>query len=171
MIPEANQWLHFYAGSNTMKTGQYFALITGIFFISLGILGFIPGLQHPINVIENHEGVEVQLGYLFGLFPINAAENGVYIIVGILGLVAAIRLGGSRIYGRGLALFFGLLAAFGLLPGFDTTFGLIPVFGNDVWLHAIVAAISFYFGFIDSPGLLEIASQPPAGALPVDSRS
>ena len=154
-----------------MKTGQYYALITGIFLILFGILGFIPGLQHPINVIENREGVDVQLGYLFGLFPVNAAENGVYIIAGILGLVGAIGLGGSRVYGRGLTAIFGLLAAFGLIPGFDTTFGLIPVFGNDVWLHAGLAAISFYFGFIDSPGLLEIASTPPAGAVSKQGRS
>lgn len=154
-----------------MKTGQYYALITGIFLIGFGILGFIPSLQHPINVVENHEGVEVQLGYLFGLFPVNAAENGVYIIAGILGLVGAIGLGGSRVYGRGLAAFFGLLAAFGSLPGFDTTFGLIPVFGYDVWLHTALAVISFYFGFIDSPGLLEIASIPPAGAVSEQGKS
>jgi Domain of unknown function (DUF4383) len=154
----------------TMKPGQYFALFTGIFFIVFGVLGFIPALQHPINVIEARDGVEVQLGYLFGLFPVNPIENGIYIIVGILGLVAAIGLGGARIYGRSLAFFFGLLAAFGLVPGFSTGFGLIPIFGNDVWLHAIVAAISFYYGFIDSPGLLEIASQPPQNSAATGGR-
>ena len=27
-------------------------------------------------------------------------------------------------------------------------FGLIPIYGADVWLHAIIAAASAYFGFV-----------------------
>ena len=35
----------------------------------------------------------------------------------------------------------------GLIPGLNTTFGLIPIFGNDVWLHALTALIAAYFGW------------------------
>jgi Domain of unknown function (DUF4383) len=150
-----------------MKLGQRYAQVTGIFFLLLAVLGFVPGLQHPINAVEMHDGVELQLGYLFGLFPINPVLNSVYAIAGILGLVAALGLGGARFYGRGMFLGFGLLAVFGLMTGFSTFFGLMPLFGNNVWLHLLIAGISFYFGFIDSPGLLEIASQPPEGAVEI----
>jgi hypothetical protein len=36
----------------------------------------------------------------------------------------------------------------GLLPVAQTTFGLMPIFGNNVWFNAITAAIAAYFGFI-----------------------
>jgi hypothetical protein len=153
-----------------MKRGQFISLILGIFFIALGIFGFIPALLHPINAIASLDGVDIQLGYLFGLFPINPPLNFVYLITGILGLVGAIGLGGSRIYGRSLFFFFAILALFGSLPGFNTTFGFMPIFGNDVWLHAIVAVIGFYLGFIDSPGLLEIASQAPEDTVPYNAK-
>ncbi|MBD2535035.1 hypothetical protein H6G97_38690 [Nostoc flagelliforme FACHB-838] len=34
----------------------------------------------------------------------------------------------------------------------------IPIFGNDIWLHGITAAIAIYFGFIATPDLLELSS-------------
>jgi hypothetical protein len=29
-----------------------------------------------------------------------------------------------------------------------TTFGLIPLYGHDIWLHAVLAAVGAYFGFM-----------------------
>lgn len=36
----------------------------------------------------------------------------------------------------------------GLFPVLNTTFGLIPIFGNDVWLHAVTAIAAAYFGWM-----------------------
>ncbi|MGG6268287.1 DUF4383 domain-containing protein [Leptolyngbya sp. AN03gr2] len=152
-----------------MKRGQLYAFVTGIFFLSLSILGFIPQLQNPINAIEVHNGLEIQLGYLFGLLPINPILNTVYAIVGILGLVSSIGLGGSRFYGRGLFQFFGVLAILGSLTPTNTFFGLMPLFGSNATLYAVMSIVSFYFGFIDAPGLLEIAAQPPENAVGLDN--
>ena len=41
-----------------------------------------------------------------------------------------------------------MLSIAGLLPGLDTLFGLTPLFGNDVWLHALLALIAAYFGWL-----------------------
>ena len=153
-----------------MQRGQYLSLGLGISLVALGVLGFVPGLQHPVNAIAAIHGTEVQLGYLFGLFPINPPLNFVYLIAGILGLVGAIGLGGSRVYGRSAFFFFAILALFGVMPGFNTTFGLMPIFGNDVWLHSAIAVIGFYLGFIDTPGLLEIASKAPEDAIPFNGK-
>ena len=56
----------------------------------------------------------------------------------------------ARNYARGLAIFYGLLAIMGLIPGLNTTFGLIPIFGHDIWLHALSALVAAYFGFMAS---------------------
>ena len=35
----------------------------------------------------------------------------------------------------------------GLIPGMNTLFGMLPIHGHDVWLHAGTAAIAAYFGW------------------------
>lgn len=139
-----------------MKAGQLFALIMGIFFLLAGVMGFVPAFVHdPMSTDAGY-------GYLLGLFPINYLHNLVHIIVGLAGILTSISLDSSRVYGRSLAIFYGLLTVMGLIPVANTTFGLIPIFGNDVWLHALSAAIAFYFGFVDQPGLLKISTEPSA---------
>jgi hypothetical protein len=36
----------------------------------------------------------------------------------------------------------------GLIPLTATTFGLVPLYGNDIWLHALLALVAGYFGFV-----------------------
>jgi len=33
------------------------------------------------------------------------------------------------------------------VPGLDTMFGMMPLFGNDVWLDALLALIAAYYGW------------------------
>ena len=49
------------------------------------------------------------------------------------------------------ATFHAVLAVMGLVPGLDTTFGLVPIYGHDVWLHALLAGVAAYFGFVAAP--------------------
>ena len=46
-----------------------------------------------------------------------------------------------------LAVAYALLAVLGVLPATQTTFGLIPIYGNDVWLHALIALAAGVIGF------------------------
>lgn len=127
---------------------RYFALVIGIVYTLIGLLGFVPGmLQAPVGDAPNL-AVESGYGYLFGLFPINILHNIVHLIVGVLGIVAYRSFAAARGYSRGLAIFYGLLAIMGLFPVLNTTFGLIPIFGHDVWLHALTAVLAAYFGFV-----------------------
>ena len=140
------------------KAGQYFALITGIIYVLIGVMGFIPGFVKEPIATPDMAGLAYTpgYGYLLGLFPINLLHNVVHLLVGILGIVASVTLGSTRLYSGALALFYGLLAVMGLFPPTQSTLGFIPIFGNDVWLHAVTAAIATYFGFIAKPDLLEL---------------
>jgi len=40
-----------------------------------------------------------------------------------------------------------VFALMGLIPGLKTAFGLAPLYGHDVWLHALTAIAAAYFGF------------------------
>jgi hypothetical protein len=53
----------------------------------------------------------------------------------------------ARLYARIVAVAYALLAVMGLVPALNTVFGLIPIHGHDVWLHAVIAAACAYFGF------------------------
>lgn len=126
---------------------RYFALISGIIYVLIGIFGFIPGMVATPGTGGPEVIVDAGYGYLLEAFPINILHNLVHLGVGIWGLVAYRSYVQSRTYARGLAIFYGVLAVMGLLPVLNTVFGLIPIFGNDVWLHAVTAAIAAYFGF------------------------
>ncbi len=142
---------------------RHFALIVGILFLAVGAMGFIPGLVHApppgapgVTVHANH-------GYLMGLFPINVLHNIVHLAVGALGLAAFFNLLSARLYARGLAIFYGLLAVMGLIPAANTTFGLIPIHGHDIWLHAGTAAVAAYFGWATRDVVDDAGARHPVG--------
>ncbi len=124
-----------------------FALIYGIGFLIVGAGGFIPGL---LSEPHTHPDMTVNtgFGYLIGLFPVNVLHNLVHLAFGIWGLLAYRSASGARVYARGVAIIYAVLAVSGLIPGLRTTFGLIPLFSNDVWLHIVLAAGAAYFGFV-----------------------
>jgi hypothetical protein len=129
---------------------QLFARIYGIVFLIVGIGGFIPGLtqphEHPGLIINGSSGMEL------GLFPVNALHNAVHILFGVCGLVAASSLAGAVLYARGVAVIYALLTVLGLIPAMNMAFGLVPIYGHDVWLHAVLAVVAGYFGFVRKEG-------------------
>jgi hypothetical protein len=68
---------------------------------------------------------------------------------------------------EGVAIIYAVLAVSGLIPGLRTTFGLIPLFSHDVWLHVVLAAGAAYFGFFhrdaDNRGDRSTHLMPPRG--------
>ena len=137
-----------------MSTTRYFAVIYGIVFLLVGIAGFIPGLVTPPQPVAE-VAADTVFGRLLGLFPINVWHNVVHIVFGIWGLVAYRTFGAARAYARGVALIYAVLAVMGLIPVLNTTFGLIPLYGHDVWLHIMLAAVAAYFGFFGPKGPAE----------------
>lgn len=122
-----------------------FATLLGVAFLLTGIAGFfpspIPPGAPPLTIEHGH-------GLALGLFPVNILHNVVHLLFGVLGLAAARGAGMSaRGYAQFVAVAYGLLVILGLLPATQTTFGLIPIYGNDVWLHGAVAAASAFVGF------------------------
>ena len=135
---------------------RYCALSIGILFALLGVAGFLPSLvslpgaaaPNMVDPSTTTNTLAAGYSYVFGLFPTNLLHNIVHIIVGSLGVVSYTSLGGARFFNRGFAIAYVLIALMGLLPFTNTTFGLMPIFGNNVWLNALTAAVAGYYGFV-----------------------
>jgi hypothetical protein len=128
-----------------MRT-RYFALVYGIVFLLVGIAGFVPGLVRPPAPGVDLE-VDTGFGRLFGLFPVNWLHNLVHLAFGVWGVVAYRAFASARLYAQAVAVIYAVLVVMGLIPGLNTLFGLVPLYGHDVWLHALLAIVAAYFGF------------------------
>jgi amino acid permease len=62
--------------------------------------------------------------------------------------MASRSLGAAKNYARITAVIYFVFVVMGLVPGLDTTFGLVPLHSNDVWLHVLLAVPAAYFGFV-----------------------
>jgi hypothetical protein len=120
------------------------ALVFGIVFGLVGIVGFVPSpppIDAPALTAEHGHGMAL------GVFPTNTVHNLVHLLFAALGF-GAWASGRARGYFQFLAVAYALLAVLGLNAATNTTFGLIPIWGADVFLHAGVAIVAFYFGFV-----------------------
>jgi hypothetical protein len=137
---------------------RYFALIYGIVFLLIGIAGFIPGFVVPFLGEHPPVAVDAGAGLLFGLFPVNVLHNIVHALFGLWGIAVWRSMPASRTYARAVAVIYGIFVIMGFLPVLNTTFGLVPLWGHDIWLHAVLAGVAAYFGFVARPG--EAAATP-----------
>jgi len=135
-----------------MRTAT-FALFAGIAYLSAGILGLVPEALSPAPPDAPATRVTALYGYLLGLFPVNVLHSATHALIGVWGLVAwqadhiGHRVRSPRLFARAIAILYGVLALLGLFPGLNTLFGLLPIHGHDVWLHAGTALIAAYFGW------------------------
>ena len=124
-----------------------FALVLGLGFLVVGLAGFFPSPAPPdaprLTIEHGH-------GLLLGIFPVNTLHNVVHLLFGGLGLAAFAGMFSARAYAQLVGVAYLLLAVLGLLPATNTTFGLIPIYGADVALHAVLGLAAAYFGFMST---------------------
>ena len=146
---------------------RYCALALGVLFLLVGIAGFIPALVSlpggdtssvPVDVAP--DAYSAGYSYVFGLFPTNLLHNLVHCFVGLLGIASYTSSSSARLYNRGFAIAYALIAIMGLLPITKTTFGLMPIFGNNVWFNALTAAVAAYFGFAQPALTADLTTAP-----------
>jgi hypothetical protein len=126
---------------------RLFALVFGIVFLLAGAAGFIPAMLQPVPANAPPLTVGAGYGLILGLLPVNILHNAVHVLFGILGIAAYAGLYAPRMYAQIVAVAYGLLVILGLLPATNTLFGLVPIYGHDVWLHLLLGLIAAYFGF------------------------
>jgi hypothetical protein len=126
---------------------ETFAFFVGIVYFAIGLLGFVPEalMLAPPDSPPVH--LAVLSGYLLGMFPVNVVHSAVHLGVGGWGILAGRSIASPKIYARSLAILFGALALLGVTPSMNTLFGLVPLHGDDIWLHIGTAAAAAYIGW------------------------
>jgi hypothetical protein len=121
-----------------MTKVQRAAQIFGGAFVLVAVLGFFVARGSMEADVE-------RAPHLLGLFPVNLLHNLVHLAFGIWGLVAARSWDAAKLYCQITGVAYLALAALGFV--IPTTFGLMPIGGHDIWLHALLGAGLAYFGF------------------------
>ena len=122
---------------------QGIAKLFGWVFIVVGILGFLgfAGGTMSMSTPSN----------LFGLFPVNLTHNVVHILIGLWGVNAARSAAGATAYCKQAGVLYLLLAILGFIPAaVDMFANLVPIGGNDRFLHLVLAVVLCFFGFVGS---------------------
>lgn len=127
-------------------TNRIVALVLGVLYALLGIIGFF-------TPVENATGVQAVLG----LFDADTTHNIIRLVVGALGIIAAFTKQ-SRTYNQSFGIFYIVLTILGLIPalffpagsyGHDTGLflGLFHLNNWDDGLNLIAAIVAVVVGF------------------------
>lgn len=115
-----------------MTVVQRVAQIFGVIFILVAILGFITSGA-------NMEADPAMAPKELGLFPVNVLHNVVHLLFGVWGLAASRAWKPAKMYCVAGGAAYLALAALALVS--PDMFGLVPIGGNDIWLHALLGVM------------------------------
>ena len=122
-----------------MTTVQRVVQIVGIILIIVGVAGMIPGVGT----------MDMEPVLLFGMVPVNVVENAIHIGLGAWGVMAARSYAGAKNYATINGVLYLLLAALGFVD--SSGFGLMPLGGNALIVHALLGVILLAVAFTGRP--------------------
>jgi arginine exporter protein ArgO len=127
-------------------TMQTVALVMGVVFLLVGILGFVPGItsQYDTMSMAGHES----MGLLLGIFQVSYLHNVVHVLFGVVGLLAARSYAGARAYLLYGGVIYLVLWIYGLIANGATSANFVPVNTADNWLHLVLAIVMIGAAFL-----------------------
>jgi hypothetical protein len=121
------------------------AIVFGVVFLAIGVLGFIPALTPN--------------GHLLGLFHVNTLHNVVHLLSGAVALYVGLTSeGGSKLYFQIFGLVYAVVAILGFIYGDRPILGLVANNAADTWLHVVIAVAALYLGFLMKPAATPTAA-------------
>ena len=128
------------------STVQSAALLAGILFLAVGILGFVPG-------ITTHYGDLTFAGHdsgakLLGIFQTSILHNIVHLLFGLVGIAMARSWEGARTFLIGGGVVYLVLFVYGLLAHGSSSANFIPVNSADNVLHVALGVAMIVLGIV-----------------------
>src|SRR3954452_17716877 len=123
-------------GARRRTPVQLAALIVGVVFLLVGVLGFIPGVTTNYDQLTfaGHESEAA----LLGIFNVSILHNIVHLLFGVAGLLAARTFSAARAYLIGGGIIYLILFLYGLLIDHNSAANFVPVNTADNYLHLVL---------------------------------
>ena len=114
------------------------AILFGIVFLAVGILGFVPGVTTDVNGMP----------MLLGIFHVNTAHNFVHIASGVVFLLCGMAgAGASRMFFKIFGIVYAVVAVLGFVKGDGLLLNIISNNTATTWLHVVLALAMLWLGF------------------------
>ncbi|MGF7124340.1 DUF4383 domain-containing protein [Rhodococcus sp. AG1013] len=134
------------------------ALVFGVVFLVVGILGFIPGITTDYDTMTwagHHSDAK-----LLGIFEVSVLHNVVHLAFGVAGILMARSIGLARVYLIGGGVVYFAVWIYGVSINRDDAANFLPVNDADNWLHLGLAVVMILIGGFLPP--LETRNAEPA---------
>ena len=114
------------------------AILFGLVFLVVGILGFVPAATHEVNGMP----------MLLGIFHVNTAHNIVHLASGVVFLLCGMAgADPSRAFFKIFGIVYALVAVLGFYYGDAPLLGVISSNMANTWLHVGLAVAMLAIGF------------------------
>ncbi|TDD07468.1 DUF4383 domain-containing protein [Nonomuraea deserti] len=120
----------------TRSPVQLAALVVGLVFLLVGVLGFIPGITTNYGDLQfaSHHSEAM----LLGIFQVSILHNIVHLLFGIAGVTMARSWSGARAFLIVGGIIYLVLWLYGLLINQDSAANFVPFNTADNWLHLVL---------------------------------
>ena len=125
---------------------QNAALLVGVVFLAVGILGFVPGITTHYGDMSGagHES----MAKLLGIFQVSVLHNVVHLLFGAAGIAMTRTSASAKTYLVGGGVVYLVLWLYGLVIDLHSSANFVPVNTADNWLHFLLGAGMIALGVI-----------------------
>ncbi|MEO3789349.1 DUF4383 domain-containing protein [Nonomuraea sp. B10E15] len=136
--------------SATRSPVQLAALVVGLVFLLVGVLGFVPGITTDYGDLQfaGHHSEAM----LLGIFQVSILHNIVHLLFGIAGVTLARSWPGARAYLIVGGIVYLVLWLYGLLVNQESAANFVPLNTADNWLHLVLGVGMIALGVLLTRG-------------------
>ncbi|WP_026534683.1 DUF4383 domain-containing protein [Arthrobacter sp. H14] len=142
----ASSAAHNTPGGSSRTPVQLAALVVGVVFLLVGILGFIPGITTNYGALQfaGHESE----AFLLGVFQVSILHNIVHLLFGAAGIAMAKTGPSASKYLIVGGIIYAVLWIYGLIVAPESGANFVPLNTADNWLHLVLFIGMVAMGFL-----------------------
>ena len=134
-----------------MSINRVFAIISGVFFLFVGIGGLVPSLFVSPDVAQVNAPLYWIDTHLFHWVQVNGLMSICSLILGVGGLWMSRRAVEATRFAQLLTILFALLTLLGFFSATQNLFGVLRLGWSNAYVSVMIAQVAAVFGFVIPP--------------------